>query len=324
MPAEIDIPVADGYACLPTLGRLRVGDARDQHHHRQRRRLRGPHGSRQVARAPGRPGAGLGLAAGAPTAVRARSPCSSRTPTRTGTATSGRPRTRLSAGDASRWQQRFAVAWPLIKRPFPATLPGLTAGLSALIPLANEEAGREISAASRQAFGAVGTALPVDGEALALLILHEFQHVKLGAVLDMFDLCDPAERRLFYAPWRDNPRPIGSCCRARTRTSAVTDYWRVRRHELEGAEALAAAERFARWRMLTAEAIETLAELRRADPARRPFRGGHARHRRALALTSRSRRRGRGRPRVGGRTPGAWERGAVTAVGFERKIYRRY
>ena len=39
----------------------------------------------------------------------------------------------------------------------------------------------------------------------------------------------------------------------------VTDYWRVRRHRLAGDAALDADERFARWRMLTAEAIETLA-----------------------------------------------------------------
>jgi uncharacterized protein len=39
----------------------------------------------------------------------------------------------------------------------------------------------------------------------------------------------------------------------------VTDYWRVRRHRLAGADALAAAVQFARWRTMTAEAIETLA-----------------------------------------------------------------
>jgi uncharacterized protein len=34
----------------------------------------------------------------------------------------------------------------------------------------------------------------------ALLIMHEFQHVKLGAVLGEFDLYDPADRRLFHVP----------------------------------------------------------------------------------------------------------------------------
>jgi HEXXH motif-containing protein len=30
--------------------------------------------------------------------------------------------------------------------------------------------------------------------------MHEFQHVKLGAVLGEFDLYDPADRRLFHVP----------------------------------------------------------------------------------------------------------------------------
>ena len=166
---------------------------------------------------------------------------------------------RLSAAEADRWQRQFAVAWPLIERAFPDYLPALAGGLSTLMPLAGGEPGREISAASRQAFGAVGAALPVGGDTLALLILHEFQHVKLGAVLDMFDLCDPTDRRLFYAPWREDPRPLEPLLQGAYAHLAVTDYWRVRRHELTGAEALAAEERFARWRMLTAEAIETLA-----------------------------------------------------------------
>jgi uncharacterized protein len=102
-------------------------------------------------------------------------------------------------------------------------------------------------------------ALPAGGDILALLILHEFQHVKLGAVLDLFELHDRADRRLFYAPWREDPRPLEPFLQGAYAHLAVTDYWRVRRHELPGAQALAAEERFARWRMLTAQAIETLA-----------------------------------------------------------------
>ena len=41
---------------------------------------------------------------------------------------------------------------------------------------------------------------------LALLLMHEFQHVKLGAVLDLYDLFDPDDKRLYHAPWRKDPR----------------------------------------------------------------------------------------------------------------------
>ncbi len=152
------------------------------------------------------------------------------------------------------------MAWPLIERSFPGYLPGLTTGLSTLMPLVNDVPGREISAAARQAFGAVGAALPSEGSDLAQLMLHEFQHVKLYALFDLFDLCDPADQRLYYAPWREDPRPVEALLQGAYAHLAVTDFWRVRRHELSGPGALAAAERFARWRMLTAEAIDTLAK----------------------------------------------------------------
>ncbi|MGH3281199.1 MAG: aKG-HExxH-type peptide beta-hydroxylase, partial [Trebonia sp.] len=165
----------------------------------------------------------------------------------------------LTEREAARWQDQFAVAWPLIERRYPGYFPGLASGLTTLMPLANDVPGREISAATRQAFGAVAAALPADGAALALLLLHEFQHVKLGAVLDLFDLCDPADTGRYFAPWREDPRPLGQLLQGSYAHIAVTDFWRARRHELSGPDALAAAERFARWRTLTAEAIETLA-----------------------------------------------------------------
>ena len=167
---------------------------------------------------------------------------------------------RLAEDEAARWQERFAVAWPLIESEYPAYAAGIRAGLSTLMPLARGPAGRDISAAARQAFGAIGVALPADGESLALLLIHEFQHVKLGAVVDLYELCDPHDRRLFYAPWRDDPRPLPALLQGAYAHLGVTDYWRARRRRADGPDALAAAERFARWRIHTAEAIEALAD----------------------------------------------------------------
>jgi len=83
--------------------------------------------------------------------------------------------------------------------------------------------------------------------------------VKLGALYDMFDLWDRADQRLFYAPWREDPRPLGALLQGTYAHIGVTDYWRARRHAVTGPDALAADEQFARWRMMTAEAVETLA-----------------------------------------------------------------
>jgi len=262
--AEIEVPVSAGHLHLPTLGRLRVGDARTAEITTggavfQVRTASGKWDVRLTDSAPRLPPSHPGdwqpvreLRAGGRT-VRLEDT----DPYRDCHQWPAAPR--LVAGDASRWQERFQVAWRLIESAYPAYAAGLAAGLSTIMPLSGGVPGRDISAAARQAFGAVGVALPADGDTMALLLIHEFQHVKLGAVLDEFELCDASDRRLFYAPWRDDPRPVEALLQGTYAHIGVTDYWRVRRHHTGGAVALAAAERFARWRMLTAEAIETLA-----------------------------------------------------------------
>ena len=112
-----------------------------------------------------------------------------------------------------------------------------------------------------------GSPCPDDGETLALLLIHEFQHVKLGALLDLYELCDPdAAGRLFYAPVARRPAPdrgpAAGHLRAPGRDRLLARAAGIAR---DGPDAVAAAERFARWRALTAEAIETLAGSRRAD-----------------------------------------------------------
>lgn len=166
---------------------------------------------------------------------------------------------RLTDPDIARWQQQFESAWQEIERHHPAYAPALAAGLGVLMPLSPGPQGREISATARQAFGAVAAALPADPVTLALLLIHEFQHVKLGAILDLYDLYDPTDRRLFNAPWREDPRPLEGLLQGTYAHLAVTDFWRVRQEVTAGAEAEAAGERFAFWRDHTRDAIETLA-----------------------------------------------------------------
>jgi uncharacterized protein len=258
VPAEIDIPVTDGFLILPTLGRLRTG----------------PAGAATVSVADG------GFEVRAHTGkwhVKLADPVAGPDWEPVRLLRSGQftialedtdpyrdchqwpTASRLPDAVFARWQELFAGAWSLTEQDYPRYAEGLAAGLTALTPLANDIPGREISAAARPAFGAVGAALPADSAALALLVIHEFQHVKLGGLLDLFDLCDPADRRHYYAPWREDPRPLEPLLQGTYAHLGVTDYWRVRRHRLAGADALAAAVQFARWRTMTAEAIETLA-----------------------------------------------------------------
>lgn len=170
---------------------------------------------------------------------------------------------RLAEAEFGAWSSALGEAWQLIVRALPGYAECIATGLSMVTPLLAPGAGRDISSASRNAFGAVGIARPADSDTLALLLVHEFQHVKLGAVLDLQDLFDPADRRLYYAPWRHDPRPLEGLFQGTYAHVAVTEYWRSRLRELREQGLTAQSGRpeleFARWRAHTADAVETLA-----------------------------------------------------------------
>jgi uncharacterized protein len=166
---------------------------------------------------------------------------------------------RLDDAEIDAWQRTFQAAWALIERDYACYASGLAEGLSAIVPLAPPERGRQVSATARDAFGSVAIALPADPAVLALLLIHEFQHVKLGAVLDLLDLHDPADTGRYYAPWREDPRPWQGLLQGAYAHIAVTDYWRVRRTVLAGdAESTAATAAFAQRRQETMAAIDSL------------------------------------------------------------------
>ena len=181
---------------------------------------------------------------------------------------------RLTDPEFADWQRGFRQAWAQTQREHSAYAPGLAAGLRAITPLSAAPAGRDVSATARQAFGAVAAALPGDQSTLALLLIHEFQHVKLGAVLDLYDLYDAADTRLYHAPWRDDPRPLEGLLQGTYAHIAVTDFWRVRQSAVVGPAAEAAAARFAHWRDQTADAIESLAASGSLTPLGQQFIDG--------------------------------------------------
>jgi uncharacterized protein len=165
---------------------------------------------------------------------------------------------RGSADQFTDWTDCFQAAWKLICDEYPGYAPGLAAGLTTIVPLTPHATGREISATARNASGAIATAPVGDPATLALLLIHEFQHVKLGAMIDLYDLFDPADKRLYYAPWRDDRRPLEGLLQGTYAHVAVSDFWRIRMGAGDpGAEL--AASRYEFWSSHTSTAIEELA-----------------------------------------------------------------
>ncbi|GAA3253161.1 hypothetical protein GCM10020216_088040 [Nonomuraea helvata] len=173
---------------------------------------------------------------------------------------------RLDGSALSAWQRSFEAAWCLIEKEYPQYAQGLRGGLTTLTPLAPAPAGRDVSSTARHAFGAVAAALPGDPATLALLLIHEYQHVKLGAVFDLFDLFDKNDTRLYHAPWRTDARPLEGLFQGTYAHIGVTDFWRTRRNAVRGAARVKAQEEFARWCAHTLAATGTLADSKALTP----------------------------------------------------------
>jgi HEXXH motif-containing protein len=155
---------------------------------------------------------------------------------------------RLSADAVNGWQRQLDDAWQLLVEQHRHYAEAIAAGLVALVPLAVDRSTRGVNATSMDAFGAMLVNPPPDGEGLAVALVHEFQHGKLGALLDLVRLHDDSSEARYYAPWRDDPRPLGGLLHGAYAFMGVTDFWRVQRR-LEGNENSAFAEfEFARWR----------------------------------------------------------------------------
>ena len=97
---------------------------------------------------------------------------------------------RLDAAEAARWQAVLESAWILLAGQPTATAAEIQAAIRVLTPLRPPAQG-QLSASSREVFGCVALSPPADGRSLAVTLVHEVQHAKLAAILDLVPL-DPA------------------------------------------------------------------------------------------------------------------------------------
>ncbi|MFD1046178.1 HEXXH motif domain-containing protein [Kibdelosporangium lantanae] len=124
------------------------------------------------------------------------------------------------------WQRLLAEAWALIARRTPDFADALSVGFESIVPL-RPALFRPHSSTHSEAFGSAVLSRPRDAETLAAMIIHEFQHSRLSALEHLVPLAqpDPAER--FYAPWRDDPRPVGGLLQGMYAHFGMTLYWRA-------------------------------------------------------------------------------------------------
>ncbi|MCX4673149.1 HEXXH motif domain-containing protein [Streptomyces sp. NBC_01381] len=156
---------------------------------------------------------------------------------------------------ADRWSALFADAWELLARHDPEGARAASCGLSSVVPRPRAERHRPNSASSGDAFGAVLVSEPDDAEQFAATLVHEFQHNKLSAFMHLFTLYDDGGEERFYAPWRDDPRPLGGLLQGVYAFFGVARFWRHRQGPTAQFE-------YALWR---AQTLRALHGIRGAD-----------------------------------------------------------
>ncbi|MCK2214324.1 FxsB family radical SAM/SPASM domain protein [Actinomadura sp. ATCC 31491] len=173
---------------------------------------------------------------------------------------------RLSAADLHRWESTLQPAWEILADRHPQVAEEIAAVVTVLTPLA-EPAHGTASATSKLAFGNIGISTQPDPHAFAVTLAHESQHAKLSGLLDLIPLTQPDDGSRYYAPWRDDPRPLGGLLHGAYAHLAIAAFWGVERQQPHEDELrLRAHTEFARWRDGTDLTIRTLRASGRLTP----------------------------------------------------------
>jgi HEXXH motif-containing protein len=177
-------------------------------------------------------------------------------------------RYRLGADELAQWRDRLGASWDLLTGDLPRAAEEVRAAVRVLTPIASTGPG-ESSASSGALFGGVALSTPAPAASAAVTLVHETQHLKLNALMTMFDLTAPVPGEVFYAPWRSDPRPFTGLFHGAYAHLGVAAFWRHRR----GRDPEAAA-RFAFWRRVTLDALRTLLSAGRFTARGRQFAEG--------------------------------------------------
>ena len=165
------------------------------------------------------------------------------------------PTGRLTPPQAAELQATLRAAWPVLS---PASAAEVAAIVRVIVPYHPPESGRT-SVSSPQVFGTVAMSRQPDKYACAETLVHETQHLKLCAVLDLVALTRPDDGQRYYAPWRPDPRPASSLLQGAYAFFGVSGFWRQQRQSAPEPEVRQQAHaEFARWRDGAATAAETL------------------------------------------------------------------
>jgi HEXXH motif-containing protein len=141
-----------------------------------------------------------------------------------------RPPQPLEAEQLHSWRRLLDEAWRVLVEQHRASAIELSAGLRTLIPITSPDG--IVGASCTSAFGAIAVSIRDTPVKLAETLVHELQHSKLNALLDLCQLVRSDAQNLWYVPWRDDPRPMTGVLHGIYAFVSDAEFWRV---ELEHA-----------------------------------------------------------------------------------------
>ena len=177
---------------------------------------------------------------------------------------------RLSAIEVAELTAVLRDAWPVLD---PVAADEIAMAVRVIVPYVAPPAGH-VSSSSPETFGTVAMSAQPDLYTCAATLVHETQHLKLSALLDLVTLTLPDDGQRFYAPWRIDPRPASSLLQGAYAFLGVSGFWRRQRQSASDAAVRQRADaEFARWREGAAEVVRTLRSSGRLTPAGEDFTG---------------------------------------------------
>jgi uncharacterized protein len=170
-------------------------------------------------------------------------------------ATDGEATDRLTEQQLAELRDILRTAWPVLS---PANAAEIAAIVRVIVPYQAPRSGYA-STSSPQAFGTVAMSRQPCEYTCAETLVHETQHLKLSALLDLVTLTLPDDGQRYYAPWRTDPRPASGLLQGAYAYLGVTGFWREQRRVAPEPKVRQRAQvEFARWRDGAAVVVETL------------------------------------------------------------------